>query len=92
VVSVCLRLDVKFPETKSELGAEPWGNILVSDLPRIGEFLDVEHDGWLQVVKIQSIHHFAVPDPLPETNLPNLQRKEPHTCLIGEWRSQYQWE
>ena len=92
VVNISVRLDARFPESKPELVEEPWGNILVSELPRIGEFLDVEHDGSLQVVKIQSIHHFAVPDPVPETDLPNLQRKEPHTRLIGEWRSQYQWD
>ncbi|WP_194955588.1 hypothetical protein [Sphingopyxis solisilvae] len=71
---------------------EEWGLIDVVAIPNVGATVDVEREGTLEVIEVTSVHHFAVPNPLPDSIMPNSQRKLPSIKVFGEWRAELQWD
>jgi hypothetical protein len=52
-------------------------------LPRAGDHIDIERDGRPEKVTVRRVVHFAAQHPLPRSETPYQQRKEPFIRILA---------
>jgi hypothetical protein len=68
---------------RTEDSGEDWGRWSFTSLPRAGDHIDLERNDERVLLTVQRVIHFAVQHPLPRSELPYRQRKEPSICILA---------
>ena len=66
---------------------ENFGKICLLAVPVAGDVISVLRGGEMEadVVRVRQINHFAVPVPLPPTELPSFQQTEPLIGIVADY-------
>jgi hypothetical protein len=67
----------------AEDNGEDWGRWNFTSLPRAGDHIDLERNDGTVLLTVQRVIHFAVRQPLPRSEMPYRQRKEPSICVLA---------
>lgn len=62
---------------------DDWGEWDFISLPRAGDHIDIERNGQAEVLTVRRVIHFVAQHPLPRTETPYRQRKEPSIRIIA---------
>jgi hypothetical protein len=62
---------------------DDWGEWDFISLPRAGDHIDIERDGRPETLVVRRVVHFAAQNPLPRSETPYRQRKEPFIRLLA---------
>lgn len=83
------RLIVRYQHDKDADGnprEEDWGQFDFGAVPAVGHLIEVLRDYSNQAAIVTMVRQFVVAHPLPATEFPSLQRREPTLHVIADWR------
>jgi hypothetical protein len=81
---VRVRLRVLRPAaSENALKGEDWGEWQFVSLPRTGDQIDLHRNECTELLTVRRIVHFASQHPLPRSERPYRQRKEPSICILA---------
>ena len=80
-------LKVMFPAAPAaDDEGEDWGEWDFVSLPRTGDHIDLNRGGHEEILTVRRVIHFAAQHPLPRSETPYRQRKQPSICIIAARR------
>ena len=62
---------------------DPWGEWDFVSLPRAGDHIDIQRDSGAELLKVCRVVHATVQHPLPRSDAPYRQRKQPSIRVIA---------
>jgi hypothetical protein len=62
---------------------QDWGEWNFTSLPRRGDHIDLRRNDCTELLTVRGVIHFSTEHPLPRSEAPYLQRKEPSICIIA---------
>jgi hypothetical protein len=62
---------------------EEWGKWDFTSLPQAGDHIEMERDDPKETLQVRRVIHFAAQHPLPRSETPYRQRKEPAIRIIA---------
>jgi hypothetical protein len=62
---------------------EDWGDWNFISLPRAGDHIDIERNNQAETLTVRRVIHFASQHPLPRSETPYRQRKEPFIRILA---------
>jgi hypothetical protein len=62
---------------------DDWGEWNFTSLPRAGDHIDIERDDQSETLTVRRVIHFAAQHPLPRSETPYRQRKEPSIRILA---------
>lgn len=62
---------------------EDWGEWNFISLPRAGDHIDVQRNDQAEILAVRRVVHFAAQHPLPRSETPYRQRKQPSVRIIA---------
>jgi len=62
---------------------EDWGEWDFTSLPQSGDHIEIERDERKEMLQVRRVIHFAAQHPLPRSETPYRQRKQPSIRIIA---------
>lgn len=82
MVRVRLRV-LRAAASNDESKAEDWGEWDFVSLPKADDHIDLHRNECTELLTVRRVVHFASQHPLPRSERPYRQRKEPSICILA---------